>query len=127
MRVLLDQNVSANVASLLRDRAHDAVHAREVELAKAPDDIILQWCRGEKRTVVTMDADFHAILALTGAINPSVIRVRIESIPDGMLVALIEQIETSYGDELATGAAVTIKVSSIRVHRLPLLRAGDEL
>ena len=121
MRFLLDQNVSARAAELLRERGHQTVHAREVNLSTAEDETILEWCRAEGRVVVTMDADFHALLALTNAIAPSVIRIRIESLPDDRLVALIEQVTTTLAESLERGAAVTIKETSIRVHLLPLV------
>ena len=67
MKLLLDQNVSAGAADILREHDFDAVHAREVDLARTVDSAIVDWCREKSRIVVTLDGDFHAILALSGA------------------------------------------------------------
>ena len=52
--------------------------------------------------VVELDADFHAILAMSGAIDPSVIRIRIEGLRAHNLVELlltvIAQCATDLGD-----------------------------
>ena len=67
-----------------------------------------------------MDADFHALLATSAALTPTVVRIRIEGLPDEQLAALIDQIATNFARELAQGAAITVKESSIRLHLLPL-------
>jgi predicted nuclease of predicted toxin-antitoxin system len=58
----------------------DAVHTGAIGMAKAPDQDVLARARQEGETVVTLDADFHALLALSNAASPSVIRVRIEGL-----------------------------------------------
>jgi predicted nuclease of predicted toxin-antitoxin system len=45
MKLLLDQNLSAGAAGILRHGGLDVVHAREVGLAAAEDTEILAWCR----------------------------------------------------------------------------------
>jgi predicted nuclease of predicted toxin-antitoxin system len=44
------------------------------------DADILAYGRQELRVVVTLDADFHTLLALSGARSPSVVRIRIEGL-----------------------------------------------
>ena len=54
---------------------------RELEpTGKADDGDILAWSLGKNAIVVTLDADFHAILAVSGASGPSVIRLRIQGL-----------------------------------------------
>lgn len=125
MKLLLDQNVSAGAAEILRERGFDALHAREVALATADDPKILEWCRSAGRSVVTLDSDFHAHLALSGARAPSVIRIRIEGLRDAEMAALIVQIVAATGDDLSRGAAVSVSLSAIRVRALPLLAAVE--
>ncbi|MFL6245257.1 MAG: DUF5615 family PIN-like protein [Thermoanaerobaculia bacterium] len=120
MKFLLDQNCSAGAAEILRASGMDVVHTREVGLATTADRDILEWSRREERVVVTLDADFHAHLALTAARGPSVIRIRIEGLRDAELAMLVRRVVTSYLDDLMRGTALTVTQRSIRVHALPL-------
>jgi predicted nuclease of predicted toxin-antitoxin system len=53
MKFLLDQNLSAAAAEILRADGMDVFHAREVGLATADDRDILIWCR-EKGRISTL-------------------------------------------------------------------------
>jgi predicted nuclease of predicted toxin-antitoxin system len=46
-------------------------------MSTAADEEILGFALSKNGVVVTLDADFHAILA-SGAVGPSVIRIRIQ-------------------------------------------------
>ena len=70
---------------------------------------------------VTFDADFHAILALSAASNPSVIRVRIEGLDGAALAGLLLRSWPSIAVAVEAGAMVTIRSDSIRVRRLPIV------
>ena len=78
MKLLLDQGLPLSAAALLRDADVDTIHIGEIGMSEAEDAEIIQRARVEERVVATLDADFHALLALDEAISPSVIRVRIE-------------------------------------------------
>lgn len=80
MRLLLDQGLARSAALILRQRGHDAVHVGDIALAEAMDETILDQARTDGRVVVTLDADFHAILAREGRSGPSVVRIRIEGL-----------------------------------------------
>jgi predicted nuclease of predicted toxin-antitoxin system len=67
MRLLLDQGLPRSAARFLREAAIDTVHVGELGLSTADDATILQRGRDEGRTVVTLDADFHALLAISRA------------------------------------------------------------
>jgi predicted nuclease of predicted toxin-antitoxin system len=58
------------------------------------DATILDYGRKESRIIATLDADFHTLLALSGATFPSVIRVRIEGLLGEALADLLAD-ETS--------------------------------
>jgi predicted nuclease of predicted toxin-antitoxin system len=120
MRLLLDQGVPRSTAALLRAGALDAVHTGEIGLAEAEDETVLEWARAEGRTIVTLDADFHALLALSGASKPSVVRVRIEGLGAEAMRELLVRALRQCVAELERGALVSIQPGRLRLRRLPL-------
>jgi predicted nuclease of predicted toxin-antitoxin system len=122
MKLLLDQGLPRSTATLLRSRNIDSVHVGEVGLAKADDTVILERGRLEERTIVTLDADFHKLLALTRATTPSVIRIRIEGLRADALADLLERILEQSSVDIEAGAAVTVQAQRLHIRRLPLIR-----
>ena len=126
MRLLLDHGLPRSAAGLLRDAGMDAVHTGERGLATASDQQILTFAGQEGRTVVTLDADFHALLALRGIPGPSVIRIRVEGLRAEALVDLVQRVLEVCGEDLAEGAAVSVTQDQIRVRRLPIRGSAAE-
>ena len=120
MKFLLDQGLPRSLSALLRHAGHDAVHVGEIGLAAADDPVILELAHKESRIVVSMDADFHAHLARSGATSPSVIRIRIEWLKAEALLALLRDVLRSCRSDLAHGAAVSVLPNRVRVRKLPL-------
>lgn len=69
---------------------------------------------------MTLDADFHALLALTGATGPSVLRIRTEGLKAEPVASLIERVLALASAELKHGAMVTVADGKIRIKRLPI-------
>jgi predicted nuclease of predicted toxin-antitoxin system len=120
--LLLDQGLPRSTILHLRDAGLEADHVGEVGLAAAADSTILARARDQAQIVVTLDADFHAQLALSGALGPSVIRIRIEGLKAKELADLLVRVLEQCREELKSGAMVTVTESSIRIRRLPLVR-----
>lgn len=120
MKLLLDQGLPRSAVTHLRNAGVDAVHVGEIGLATADDAIILQHGLQDDRCVVTLDADFHRLMALSGAILPSVIRIRIEGLKGNQLAALLVTVLQACGNELQQGALVSVTVAGIRLRKLPL-------
>jgi predicted nuclease of predicted toxin-antitoxin system len=91
-------------------------------LAAADDGTILEYAREHGRIVVTLDADFHAQLALSAAARPSVVRIRIEGLRAEALARLLLHILEQCGEDLKRGAVVSVTEGGIRLRRLPVLR-----
>ncbi|KPQ37204.1 MAG: hypothetical protein HLUCCA11_01885 [Phormidesmis priestleyi Ana] len=121
MKLLLDQGLPLSAAALLRDADIDAIHVGEVGMSEAEDADIIQRARDEERMVVTLDADFHALLALAVATTPSVIRIRIERLRAQALTNLLMTVIAECEDDLEQGSAITVEPSRIRIRRLPLV------
>jgi predicted nuclease of predicted toxin-antitoxin system len=76
MKLLLDQRLPRSTVLCLRNQEIEAVHVGDRGLATASDSQILDVGRQEGMVVVTLDADFDALLALSGVTGPSVIHIR---------------------------------------------------
>jgi predicted nuclease of predicted toxin-antitoxin system len=118
----LDQGLPRGAVAELRALGLDAAHVSDLGMASATDSEIIALARADGLTVVTLDADFHALLALSDAVAPSVVRVRIEGLRSGPLSALIFRVVTACRDELLAGAMVTVDDGSARIRALPLIR-----
>lgn len=118
MRLLLDQGLPRTAAEVLRDRGCDVVHVAEIGMASASDEAILNRAVEEQRVCVTLDADFHAILAVKNLSAPSVIRFRKEGLRGPELANELIGVCTQIQDALEAGAMVTVTHTALRVHRL---------
>ncbi len=118
MKFLLDQGLPRSTAALMRGRGRDALHVAEVGLSTATDLAILNRARSEDRAIITLDADFHALLMVNRASSPSVIRLRLEGLKADEVADLVDTVLAATAAELGTGALVTVTPHAIRVHRL---------
>ena len=110
MRWLLDQGLPRSAAALLREKGIDATHVGEISMAQSKDIEIL----------VTLDADFHALLAISGASGPSVIRVREEGLKGPAICQLILRLHDQFKDSLEKGCVLTATSTQARLRLLPI-------
>ncbi len=119
-RILLDQGLPRSAVKILGIQGWDVLHTGDIDLSSASDREIIEYARKEDRIVITLDADFHAILAVENAREPSVIRIRQEGLRGDALAELIEKIWPKIQSQLETGALVTVTEKSIRVRKIPI-------
>ena len=122
MRLLLDECLPRSTVLHLRNAGIEAAHAGDIGSATANDAQVLDIGRLQGAVVVTLDADFHALLALSGMAGPSVIRVRIEGLRGAELAGLLARVLEVCKADLSKGALVSVTESGIRIRHLPLIR-----
>jgi predicted nuclease of predicted toxin-antitoxin system len=120
--ILLDQGLPRDAAEQLRSIGVDCTHVGEIGMAASSDTDILEHARTAGRIVVTLDADFHAILVVSAMSAPSVIRIRIEGLKGPAIAAIVREVLAVYASELAVGCMVTVKEQKTTCH---LLRGSD--
>jgi len=120
MKLILDQGLPRSAAIILTDMGHEASHVGDISLAFATDMEILNYAASKSAVVVTLDADFHSLLAASGAKNPSVIRIREEGLRGAAVADCVGIVIQRCADELMFGAVVSVIPPYIRIKLLPL-------
>ncbi len=123
MKLVLDQGLPRGAVEELRKHGFDALHVGDLGMATASDDEIVEYAQREDAIIVTLDADFHALLARSNAASPSVVRLRTEGLRGAELAALLVRVIPLCDADLRTGAMVTVDDRSVRVRALPLVRS----
>jgi|SRR5215469_2135049 len=126
MKLLLDQGLPRSTVFHLRNQQIEAIHVGDRGLATATDSEILDLGRLEGMVVVTLDADFHSLLVLSGATGPSVIRIRIEGLRGDDLAHLLVSVLQIGNDDLQKGAMVSVTENGVRIRQLPMFRSPSE-
>ena len=120
MKILLDQSIPRLTGPLLRTIGYDALHASEIGMARSPDIDYLIRAAADGSVVVTLDADFHGLLATREMDLPSTIHLRLHN-PDELLAAnVIDSICRQFHAQLLEGSAITFKQNATRVRPLPI-------
>jgi predicted nuclease of predicted toxin-antitoxin system len=120
MKLLLDQGLPRTTVKHLQALGIAAEHVGDLGMAAATDEAILIAARVRTAVVVTLDADFHALLARSRATTPSVVRVRVEGLKAAELATLLSQVVTIAAAELEAGAAASVTAHRVRVRLLPI-------
>lgn len=121
MRFLLDQGLPRSSVAALEARGHVAEHVGALGMATASDAEILEAATIRGAIAVTLDADFHMLLAIGHSTGPSVIRIRIEGLNGDAIAGIVHAAVNAAEPELRAGAAMSVTASAIRVRRLPLV------
>jgi predicted nuclease of predicted toxin-antitoxin system len=108
------------LARWLRAGGHDAVHASDLGLSRAPDAELIAQAKNEARTMVTADLDYPRLLALAQSTEPSLILFRGGDWSDaevikrfGELLAIVPEVELAH-------SIVVVERDRLRRRRLPL-------
>ena len=120
MKFLIDNALPPQLADLIVEAGHDAVHVRSYQMQAAKDEEILARALGEGRTVVSADTDFATILATRGADGPSFVLFRE---PDLLVasdyVRVLVPALSVLGPELAVGCVAVFRNGRLRIRKLP--------
>ncbi|MGO8858603.1 MAG: DUF5615 family PIN-like protein [Steroidobacteraceae bacterium] len=120
IRLLLDQGLPRSTVEFSHGAGWDVVHACQCGLATASDEQILHYAQANGRVICTLDADFHALLAVSGASGPSVVRIRREGMRGSEVASLLVRVWSEVSASIERGAVVTVTESAIRLRRLPI-------
>jgi len=121
VKLLLDANLSPEIARLLKEVGHDAIHVRDIELLSASDPDILRAAADKGRILITADSDFGALLALGSLASPSVVLLRsADHLRPADQASLIVANLPAVADDLERGAVASLTTKRLRVRALPI-------
>ena len=78
--LLLDQGLPRSLVKLLQVSGINVEHVGDINMSTAKDSEIIEYCKKNNRIIITLDSDFHTLLALSSDSILSIIRVRIEGL-----------------------------------------------
>ena len=120
MRVLLDQGIPYSTTRHLRVLGWDVLHTVDIGMERSTDRDIIRYACSDERFCVTLDSDFHSIIAVSGASAPSVIRLRLQGFSGLRIAELLHEIYPQIASKLLEGALITVTERSVRVRCLPI-------
>jgi len=123
VKFFIDMPLSPGLASWLAQRGHDAIHATESGLQRAPDDQVIEHARSESRIIVTADLDYPRLLAKAGAGSPGLVLFRGGDFSEAECVSRLSQALESIPEEDLARSVVVIERHRIRRRPLPIRAA----
>ena len=121
MIFLLDQGLPRSTVDELKRLNINSTYVGEIGLAFAKDIEIIKKAIELNSIIVTLDSDFHAILALNNLRKPSVIRIRMEGLKANDISSLLLEVLKKAEKELKNGSVISVTKNGIRIHSLPLV------
>ncbi len=86
-------------------------------MSTATDEEIVAWSSEQRAIVVTLDADFHAILAVSRA---GASRIRMQGLGALAVVDLVQTVLARFTHDLLHGSLITVKANKTTCHKLPI-------
>ena len=117
MRFLLDQDVYAATARLLRNQGHDVVSVTQIGCSQTADSELLNIAQEQGRVFVTRDRDFGGLVFIKG-LGAGVIYLRMPPSTQNAVHEELEWILASYEETELKRAFVVVEPGRHRIRRL---------
>ena len=118
--------ISPRTVEFLIELGHEVSHASELSMAQSPDEDIVEFARSEGLVILTEDLDFAAILAVTRAVEPGVMILRVGNWKREQIELRLARVLQGLTEETLYNAIVMIERNRIRVRRLPIIPNSDD-
>ena len=119
VKLKVDENLPAEVVTILAQAGHDAATVLDQGMGGAPDGQIAERCQKEGRAVVTLDADFADIRSYPPYNFPGLIVLRLRRQDKLHVLAVCERLATALSSGKLEGTLWIVEADRIRIR-------GDE-
>jgi predicted nuclease of predicted toxin-antitoxin system len=111
----VDENLPVELAELLSDLDHDAKTVNEQRLQGVTDQVLLERCDNEKRTLVTLDIDFSDIRAYPPRDHAGVILLRVGNQSKRHVLEVFKRILPLIAQERIKGRLWVVEENTVRI------------
>lgn len=111
----VDENLSPQIAELLRPRGHDALTVADQRMRGAPDDHLAAVCQAEGRVLLALDAGFADLTRSTPEARPGVVVLRLQNHGRAAVRGVIERLCDVLSRQEVRGALWIVDEVSIRI------------
>ena len=115
MKFKVDENLSTEIAALLRSANHDAITVTDQGLSSAEDNVIMDVCLNEGRVLVTLDLDFSDISAYPPERHAGIMVIRVGSQEKYHIIDTFRQIIPLIGQERIKRRLWIIEEGRVRI------------
>lgn len=89
-------------------------------MQQAADEEILARAARDGSVIITLDADFHALVAIRGLRGPSVVRLRQEGCKAERVIAILRDVLFRHRIQLANGCLISATERRATLRMLPI-------
>lgn len=115
MKFKLDENLSPSLLALFSTAGHDAHSVVQEALGGQPDERVIDVCRHEGRTLVTLDLDFSNILAYPPANFTGIVVLRLADQAHVTVAVAIQRVLDLLSQEPVVGTLWIVEDQRIRI------------
>ena len=114
-RLKVDENLAAEVTTLLKDAGHDAMSIHDQGMVGCSDDHIASVCQMEERVIVTLDLDFSDIRSYPPEDHYGIIVMRPTKHDRESILEVLTKVIPKLDDEPLKGKLWIVNRQAIRI------------
>ncbi len=118
IKFLADMGISLKTVEWLRKIGYDAVHLREQNLQRLPDNEVLIKAQKENRVILTMDLDFGYLISASLEEMPLVIIFRLGDERSDMVNQRLSSVLAVLVADLLSGTVISVGDKNIRIRKM---------
>lgn len=118
MRFLSDHDVYRTTINTLIESGHDVITAKQLNMQRASDRVLLKKAKETDRIFITRDKDFGALVFLEAALSKGVILLRINPLTVELVHSQMKRLLKEYSEPELQGLFCVVEKNRYRIRRI---------
>jgi predicted nuclease of predicted toxin-antitoxin system len=120
LKLKADENISARVIQLLRERGHDVATVPDEHLVGATDRSLAEAAASEDRILITLDRGFADVRRPPGT-HPGIVEVHARDLRPSLILTLVSTFLATHPFDDFIGCNVVIEPGALRTRQPPAI------